>query len=223
MEIDYRKIAFILCVNDNLFFSECKKYIQRLTVPKGYSVEIVPVYGAQSMTAGYNKGMQLSNAGIKVYMHQDVFIINPNFINDVITIFGIDESIGMIGVIGSPSLPASGVQWHGEREGNLYFLDNNIGDRSESSFKLGMELTDVRAVDGLIMITRVDIPWRSDLFDGWDFYDSSQTMEFIKNGFRVVVPEQTKPWCIHEDGGVMNLWNYDKYRKIFLDEYAELL
>ena len=30
---------------------------------------------------------------------------------------------------------------------------------------------EVEGVDGLLMATQYDIPWREDLFDGWDFYD----------------------------------------------------
>ena len=83
-------------------------------------------------------------------------------------------------------------------------------------------MTDVEAVDGLLMVTKEDLPWREDLFDGWDFYDVSQSFEFRKKGYRVVVPEQKKPWCAHDDG-TMNLWSYDGYRKIFLTEYASML
>ena len=70
----------------------------------------------------------------------------------------------------------------------------------------------------MIIVTNRDIHWREDLFDGWDFYDASQGMEFKKQGLRVVVPEQRLPWCSHEEN-LLNRWAYDKYRRIFVNEY----
>lgn len=77
----------------------------------------------------------------------------------------------------------------------------------------------VEAIDGLLMATQYDIPWREDLFDKWDFYDVSQTQEFIRKGYKVVVPNTGKPWVIHDDGFV-NLKNYYEERKKFVKEYG---
>lgn len=60
--------------------------------------------------------------------------------------------------------------------------------------------------------------WREDLFDKWVFYDISQSAEFLKAGYKVVVPNQTHPWCIRYDG-FFNLKNYYNARKVFLKEY----
>ena len=68
------------------------------------------------------------------------------------------------------------------------------------------------------MATQYDLDWREDLFKGWDFYDVSQSAEFIKNGYQVVVPNLKDPWCLHDDG-FLNLNNYDESRKIYLSEY----
>ena len=61
-----KKISFIVCVNDESFFCECKYYIEQLIIPEGYSIEIRSIYDAVSMTAGYNKGMK------EVELHQDL-------------------------------------------------------------------------------------------------------------------------------------------------------
>ena len=70
---------------------------------------------------------------------------------------------------------------------------------------------EVEASDGLLMVTQYDFPWRDDLFDKWDFYDVSQSLEFIRHGYKVVVPYMETPWCIHDDGFV-NLKNYYEER-----------
>ncbi len=220
MGINKRKFCFIICVNNEQYFKECEMYIQRLTVPSGFTVEILPVRGAKSMTAGYNFGMAQTDAKYKVYMHQDVFIINPNFMNDVLTVFKQNWKIGMIGMVGSPKLPADGVMWHGKRVGNLYELDAQNVDFNGYEYKKEDGMTEVEAIDGFLMVTKDDILWRQDLFDGWDFYDISQCFEFRKKGYRIMVPEQKKPWCIHEDG-TWNLAGYNAYRHIFKKEYLE--
>lgn len=78
----------------------------------------------------------------------------------------------------------------------------------------------MEAVDGLLIATQYDIPWREDLFTQWDFYDVSQSFEFRRKGYRVVVPDMERPWCIHDDG-FMKVVNYEKERLKFLAEYGK--
>lgn len=53
---------------------------------------------------------------------------------------------------------------------------------------------------------------------GWDFYDASQSEEFRRKGYKVVVPYMDSSWGIHDDG-FLNLEKYNKYREIYLNEY----
>ncbi len=70
------------------------------------------------------------------------------------------------------------------------------------------------------MMTRCDIRWRDDLNLGWDFYDVTQSLEFLRAGLKVVVPRQAEPWTLH-DCGISKLSNYDSVRKIVLNEYRD--
>ena len=97
-----------MCVNDKLYEEECIRYIQKLNVPEGYEVEQLSIWDAPSMAAGYNEGMRQSDAKYKVYLHQDVFVVYQNFIYELLKIFSQDSKIGMIGMVGSPVLPAPG-------------------------------------------------------------------------------------------------------------------
>ena len=42
-----------------------------------------------------------------------------------------------------------------------------------------------------------------------------------RKGYKVVVPFMSKPICVHDDGLILNLINYDENRKKFLKEYME--
>lgn len=213
-----KKICFIMCVNNKDYEEEQSYYMKSLKVPEGYEMEILEVKDAASMTAGYNEGMYASDAKYKVYMHQDVFIVNKNFIADMLQIFS-DEKIGMLGMVGATKLPENSIMWYGPRVGKLYY--NSIYEAGESEIgEINGAYEEVEALDGLLMATQYDIPWREDLFQDWDFYDASQSQEFVRAGYKVVVPNQPQAWCIHDDG-FFNLKNYYKNRKIFQQEYRK--
>lgn len=217
--MDNKKIAFIICVNNIQYYEECVRYIQDLEVPEGYSTDILCIQEADSMTQGYNGGMQASDAKYKIYLHQDTFILNRNFIRDIIQIFEQDKQIGMIGVLGTDKLPANASCYLSWNIGNIVAYDGrSVVDLYIQ--KRRQEWTPVEAIDGFIMITQQDIPWREDFLDGWDFYDVSQSLEMKRQGYKVVVPYQESPWCYH-DCGVCKLKNYDFYRKKMICEYPE--
>ena len=212
-----KKICFIMCVNDAMYEEEALRFIRQLDVPEGYCIDQLSVYEAESMAAGYNEAMHSTDAKYKVYMHQDVFIVNKHFLYDLLAVFA-DESIGALGMVGASRLPEDGIMWHGDRVGRLYTCNiNEAGDGAIRTRKRPVE--DVEAVDGLLFATQYDIIWREDLFQGWDFYDVSQSMEFLKKGYRVVVPYQEEPWCLHDDGS-MDLDQYERWRTVFLREYG---
>ncbi len=220
--INEKKIAFIICTNDERALNEATYYLEKLFLPDGYEAEVVPVTDAKSMTAGYNEGMRATDAKYKVYMHQDVFILNESFIEDFLRIF--DESgAGMIGMVGTPEMPPNAIQRKADRVGALYSYNAFSTDRvvfDEHSEPGSWH--EVEAVDGFCIITCVDIPWREDLFDGWDYYDASQSFEFRKAGYKVIVPSQTEPWCMH-NCGFLNRRDYYNYRKVFVKEYEDML
>ena len=117
-------------------------------------------------------------------------------------------------------MPASGVMWDVKRYGMLY--QQNIYETKLLVNPVRPEIPylEVEAIDGFLMVTQYDIPWREDLFTKWDFYDCSQSMEFIRRGYQIVIPNMKFPWCVH-DCGFMNLANYDKEREKFVREYLQ--
>ena len=221
MPVEDRKdtIAFIICVNNELYFEECKYYIEHLEIPAGYDIDVIGIWEADSMCAAYNLGMRSSDAKYKVYMHQDVFIVNINLLEDILKIFE-DKNVGMLGVVGTPNMPENGCMWNGPRVGRVYSSNVLTAKEFIASDMNERPYMEVEAVDGLFIATQYDIMWREDLFTGWDFYDVSQGEEFRRNGYKVVVPYMDKSWCIHDDG-FLNLSRYDEFRKIFLKEYKK--
>lgn len=212
-----KSIAFITCVNDLVEYEEALYYIEQLNVPAGYTIDTVAVQGADCMTAGYQAAMQSCDAKYKIYMHQDVFIHNRNFLKKVIEIFQEDNQIGLIGMVGRKELPEKLLVAADWDAGNITFNGGSIKKEPTESEKF----TEVEVVDGLILITQYDVDWRSDLFDGWDFYDISQCEEFRRVGYKVVVPYQGEAWCYH-DNTYSHLGRYFLYQKVFCQEYQDI-
>ena len=117
--VDERKFAFIMCTNNRQYCLEALHYIKSLAVPDGYTVETCIIEDAKSMTEGYQRAMLSSGAKYKIYLHQDVMIVEKNFLQHLLDIFA-DRKIGMIGMIGSPRMPENSVMWYGERIGCIY-------------------------------------------------------------------------------------------------------
>lgn len=70
---------------------------------------MIAIRDASSMASGYNIGMERTDAKYKIYMHQDVLIINKDFISQLLQIFQSDSQIGMIGMIGTKTLSESAI------------------------------------------------------------------------------------------------------------------
>ncbi|WP_018754763.1 glycosyltransferase [Paenibacillus terrigena] len=219
--LDEHKVCFITCVNDFSLYEESTCYIQGLNVPEGMTVEILSVTDAKSMTSGYNEAIRKTDAKYKVYLHQDVFIINKNFISDILEVFSKNINLGLLGVVGSKTMPSNGIWWDSSQKVGSVF-DSHTGSIEKLEFETPInEYEKVIALDGLILITQYDVAWREDLFDGWHCYDVSQCIEFIRVGYENGVIRQEKPWCIH-DCGYVSVKNYENDRKKYLEEYTDI-
>lgn len=222
--MDNRKIAFIICSNNDLYYNECVYYINRLQIPTGWHTEILRMPDAKSMTAGYNEGMKASDAKYKVYLHQDVFLYNEYFIADIVKAFMGNEHLGMIGLLGRHGgFPKDARTWSSWNIGcclagngmeTWLFNPNNLPHKPSN-------IAPVDAIDGMLMATQYDLPWREDLGLGWDFYDVSQSLEFRKAGYQVGIPYQETPWCLH-DCGYSKLYHIDESRKKMFAAYPDV-
>lgn len=209
------KISFIICVNDETYYEECLFYIERLHVPEGFTLDVFPVRQAFSIYQGYNQAMQASDAKYKIYMHQDVFLVYQDILLEFLKLFKEHPEIGMAGLLGCQRLPKDRYFYKAWDCGNVLGCSEKRGFHNE----LGKEAAKVIAVDGMFMMTQYDVPWREDVLNGWDFYDFSQSLEFLYRGYEVWVPAQKEPWCIH-DCGYLTLNTYDERQNQFLKVYG---
>jgi hypothetical protein len=220
-------VGFVTCVNDEDMYQLCLRHIQSLIVPPEVHIETIAIRGAASITSGYNQAIRDSNAKYKVYLHQDTYIMNRNFLHELFESFKKHPQLGLVGLIGSGSIPANGVWWESnERFGKVFEYRDTYNylkfAEAEGPFQ------SAAALDGLLMATQYDIPWREDIFDGWHFYDVSQCCEFKRRGYSVGILPQDEPWVFHACGDtyphdmlarLRYLAVYCWYRDKFLLEY----
>lgn len=210
-----KKIDFIICTNDSRHFAEACLYINNLEIPQGYLVNILEVRDASSMFSGYNEGMGASDAKYKVYMHHDVRIVDKNFIFTMLEKFQ-EQQVGMLGVVGSTRLDVQPWQWD-----SGVIAETRVNRTYCQRFSEPGVDKYVKQIDGLLMATQYDLPWREDLFDGWDIYDCSQCCEFLRAGYKIIVPAQNQPICLH-DCGLIDLSEYDGARRRFISYYSDM-
>lgn len=167
--MDEHKICFIMCVNDDAYAKEAVWYIRHLKLPDGYHIEWQCVKGAMSMAAGYNEAMKKSNARYKVYLHQDVMILETAFIENLLHIFR-DPKVGMVGMVGARKLSRNGELHETFCVGKVYMAAAGATWCNTMGEDQGEECS-VEMIDGLLMATQYDLPWREDLSCGWESYD----------------------------------------------------
>ena len=107
-----------------------------------------------------------------------------------VKIFSINRKIGMIGVVGTPIMPASGVQSHGRRVGNLYSVSPENCDFNGYHYEKEDGYIEVQAIDGMLMVTKDDVPWREDLTEIFKNYKAI-VVRLGGDEFVAYVPEIT--------------------------------
>lgn len=151
-------IAFVTCVNDEAAYAECRHYLKSLSLPAGWSAQLIPVRGAASMAAGYEQGRRLARqAAIIVYLHQDVLVVNKKLVENLLSLFACSDRIGLVGVIGCRRLPETGIWWDGRRlTGQVLHAcePESISLASHHEPSGGKLCQGVEAVDGLFLAAR---------------------------------------------------------------------
>lgn len=221
------QFCFIICTNNDLLRGEAVHYINHLHVPDGYGIDLLTINDAASMTEGYNEAMNASDAKYKIYMHQDVFILNKNMLSDLLAVFQADARIGMVGMVGYETVSGDGIMWHAPRSrGNIYQKKPAVPYPALSGYRYSPEKDGfhfVAEIDGFLMATCQDLPWDTAHLKDWDFYDAFQSMRFLQNGYKIAVPVQRYPWCLHDDSKFLNMEKYDYYRHVFREVYGAYL
>ena len=188
---DAKKIAVIVARQGEELPQDLLMSIRLLEQPAGFTMELVEVEGKAGMAAAYGQAMDASAAKYKVYLDERVRILDPHLLVLIVRLFGKHADLGVLGVSGTKILPPDGIAFHSTRRiGALRLAE---GARTVSWGRVLGEMENVLTVDGFLMATQVDLPWREDLFHGAAFFDAAQCLEFRRHGLRTAVVGQEEP------------------------------
>ena len=84
--MDEKKICFIIYKDKNAKYSDNLEYIRSLNIPDGMQIECLSIEDNESKFSAYNEGTEASDAKYKVYMECSTYIVNKNFIYDILSI-----------------------------------------------------------------------------------------------------------------------------------------
>lgn len=226
--VNNKKICFIICINDEYYLDECISYINRLIIPDGYEIDLITIDDCNSMASGYNQAMKASDAKYKIYMHQDTFIINENFIEDIIGIFD-DKSIGALGVIGSDDFLTNSVTNVFDVYGGV--VSQNTRDRiipnkyvfgQKKHGRIDGKYKEVGCIWSCLFATQYDFDWDEKLENDWKYATELHSLKMKEEGYRIVIPKQDTLWCIH-DGNCDGNSHKAEYVQMVKEMYPNLV
>lgn len=218
--MDNKKICFITCVSDDKIYEKCLSYINDLNKFNDYTVDVLAIRDSANIAKSYNEALRLSDAKYKVYIPQDTYILNKNFIKNILDIFTLNEDIAMLGVVGYEDIHLSANWWQCKNKFGKVIIDYN-DNSSEVIFNDNKDIKCVNGIDKLLMATQYDTLWREDLFDKDCFYNLSQSIEFKRKGYKTAVVNQDTCWCMTSNDLYSKSNYYDEYKKVFLKEYSK--
>ncbi|RDY28251.1 hypothetical protein CHL78_006605 [Romboutsia weinsteinii] len=191
--MDNKKICLIVNMQDEVSYKKCLDFINQIDIPHGYNMEVLLNTEINQKTKFYNIGMKANNAKYKIYLDSTIYIANKNFFYDILKIFN-DQLIAMIGVVGyKHTLKDNNIEK--TKIGNVSNnIDNKIVELDSREVTKDYEFVD--ELDKCMVVTQYDIDWREDLEYNEYLYCAYQSMEFIRRGYKIVVPKQEKAWCI---------------------------
>lgn len=208
---DRRMVVIIIkTLEEN--YKVCLEHLQSMEIPEGWQVEVRPVEGG-SAAGARSAGMKAVDAPIKAYIEDRLQLRDRSVLRRVIEAFEQDEKIGLVGLMGTNEVPTSGIaqnSWQhlGERE-------NKAGTIKGEKIS---QTTDCLAIDGAFMAVRGDTVWHEEKYSDNYFYDTAQTLDMRRKGFRaVLIPQEKAPLLLDASSNTATA----AAQKFFLDEYSK--
>jgi hypothetical protein len=177
--------------------------------------------------AAYNAGVKLAKGTILVFMHEDVFFMEPGWGRALEKKFSADPGIGLIGVAGTQYLSKDGKSWasagrpfirgrvvHELNDGAEFMLTVFSNDKNDA---------EVVAVDGLFFAVRAElfkrISFDEKTFDTYHFYDLDICMQVRRTHRLIVTWDLLVKHC--SGGNAGDAWRESGRR--FLEKYKSEL
>ena len=186
--------SIIICSRQKEIPERLQKSIAE-TIGVAYEVVVIDnTNNDYSLFSAYNEGVRRSKGEILCFCHEDILFHTPSWGTSVQKVLS-DESIGVVGVIGSHFLPSAPMYWWSSPFISQYSVNNDKGVAQLNDHRefFHGNIADVVTVDGVcFFIPRnlfCSIQFDDRTFDGFHLYDMDICMQTQALGKRVCVTD----------------------------------
>lgn len=191
-------VSIITSVNnreqyENFFLPSINKLQKMLDEMNLPTLDLITVTGSESIAKNYNAGMRRAVYKIKVFVHQDVDLIDHSWVFKLLKIFSEYPDVGLVGMVGTKKLLEQGFWWESGKEhivGEVF----SGKEKADWSFMPVIFPTEVQCVDGFFMATNENILWDENL-EGFHIYDMDYSRTVAQAGLKIMVMPH-KAWHI---------------------------
>lgn len=207
-------IAVIIHSKDKAATELCLSAVQEENLPDNYDIEAVVLHGNSSRGRVYSEGQRSTRVDYRIFLDENAILTDNNIIAKIIRAFNDDEKIGIVSTSGAKVLLSDGVARSSpKRLGSVY---NAIDGIAENWLQPEGDWEECLVADGYFIASRIDIPWRADLFDDEDFLAASACIEAKRLGYKTCIIRQEIPAVAYQ-GYPRQVSSANRQR--FLDEY----
>ena len=195
-----KKIAVLLRRTQEESYKRCLESLNAMMWPEGYEVEAFPLDAGRPYAEQANEVLAATDAKYKLYINDEMCLDHPQMVREMMAIFR-DESIGMIGFLGSASLPVSGSVMDSPYKRGVVLMPSEEGF-SELRFGDSMgEAADVRFLLPSLFATQLDLSW-NESYEKQYYAVLAHCRAMEESGARIVVSSPVEPWCAYRRKGV---------------------
>lgn len=193
-----QKVAALVRKTDEVRYALCVESLRAAGLPADCALDIFPLTADRPYAKQVNEILSRTTAKVKIFINDEICLTSPLAIEQMLEIFR-KENIGMVGFMGSRSLPVSGNLleapdlWgsvHMPMKGRLEEI--RFGKAAAHEFT-----TDVRFLCPSFFATQVDIPWDED-YDKQYYAVLAHCRAMEKREWKMVVPLPREIWCAYQ-------------------------
>lgn len=212
-ELPVESVAIVICSNrDEKFRRIARQYEDLLG---SHPHEIIRIADAASLCSGYARGFRQSAGSLVVFSHDDIDILDPDFLLHLRQ--GMAK-VDVLGIAGTTRLTGPAYAWGGRASVHGWLFHQSFDGLYDTAiFDLEAGLaTDIVALDGAFFCARRDVVegvgFDSAAFDGFHLYDIDFSYRAHLAGFRIGVTHDIV--IAHESEG-----NFNETWKVYADRF----
>lgn len=208
------KIAVIVNSHTEKGTELCLASVCELEVPENCDIDVSVVRDGEIYKSIDGIGQAMVAADYRVFLDDTTVIVDKEVLCKAVSIFRREKKVGLLGVTGAKVLLTDGLSATSPKRLGCYY--DETADRVVKGTISAEDFEECLTVDGFLLVSKVDIPWREDLFSDTEFLASSACIELKRLGYKVGVIREEMPAIVYRG---VNREVDKREQKLFLDEY----